>query len=182
MSHLVKDRIWVGRTVRSVSRPEDVVWSLKTWERNLRRTVARPPILKPPRNFSATSQRGGIQLSWRPDSEAVGYEIVRSLNGDFSEEDNANIVVLTVIGGSFSSFFDGVSGSGASTAQKRYYRMRSLSSVGSTSSGPSASPDDAPIRGVLTGVVSVTSIDPTDTATASVTARDDFASDPSAAP
>jgi hypothetical protein len=151
---------------------------LKFWERNLHPTIARPPILKAPRNFAATGQRGGILLTWRADQEASGYEILRSVSGDFSS-DNPDRVILTVAGGQFNSFFDGVSGSGSSVTEKRYYRIRALSN---SSEGPHGGHSGGSrISGALSGVVSATSIDPSDTATASSTAYDGADNDPTAA-
>lgn len=169
---LQTDRPWTGRNIPSLNRPEDAVNTLKFWQRNLHRTISRPPILRAPFNFAVTSQRGGILLSWRPNAEANGYEILRSTNGDFSNEQN-NLVTLSVDGSQFASFFDGVSGSGGSVTQKRYYRIRAVSAAGDASD---------PIKGELSGVLSATSIDPSDTGTASVTTRDSFGSgDPIAA-
>lgn len=177
MSHLQKDRIWSGRTLPSVSRPEDVIHTLKIWERNAHHAITRPPTLKAPRNFTAISQRGGIQLSWRPDPEASGYEIIRSLNGDFSEENNPDIVTISVNGQQFSSYFDTVGGTGGSVVQKRWYRIRGISGTNEFPHGGTALSGRL-VRGILSGVIWATSIDPSDTVTASTTMRDDWNPDP----
>lgn len=174
---LQKDRLWSGRTLPTVSKPTEIITALKTWERNTHGALTRPPLLKPPRNFSATGLRGGIQLSWRADTESSGYDLLRSDSGDFSNPNDAGIVTISLPDNKTTSYFDTVGGTGGSVVEKRWYRIRSRSG-GSDSPHGGASVQGPLISGSLSGPVWATSIDPTDTTTTPTVVDDVFAQDP----
>ena len=139
---------------------EDMAGFLKTWSMSLRSVTRRPPVLKAPRNFSATSQRGGILLNWAVREGADGYEILRSDTPDFSSP-----VILRLAGGRQTAYFDTLGGSATTQTYTKYYKIRATSGT-----------DEQPqsVVGALSGIVSNTSIATTDAVTGETTERDPF--------
>lgn len=126
---------------------DNLLPALKVWERTIVRAIRIPKKPKAPFNFQGTNKRGGVQLSWNTIKGADGYEILRSDSADFSAP-----ATLPIRSGSQLSYFDSIGGE----AQTKYYKVRAT-----------AGTDNAPfiVKGLLSGIISVTSIDSTDTTT-----------------
>lgn len=144
--------------------PQDLIRFLKKWQTKLNPLVAQSGTPVAPYNFAGTRMRGGISLSWTPPSSKVdGFEILRSTNGDFSKA-----TVIPIRNALQTSYFDSLTTAGGTGTVTMWYRMRATNG---TFSQPGA------VKGVLTGVVTVTSIDPTDTVTPASTTYDTSTTD-----
>lgn len=148
------------RSLPTATPSVDVNQTLANWQVQLNQLVKNAAPQPTPQNFSITSARGGLSLSWSPVSGADGYEILRSLNGSFTDD----LQVIPVKNSSQSSYFDSLGGN-STTA---HYRIRSTSG---TASNPQSQ------RGPESGVVNHTSIDASDTKSNSVTKFDTFTTD-----
>lgn len=150
----------------TILRPVDLPRLLKTWQQQLKSAIPPGfPIPAAPLNFSAASAQGGIQLQWsKVNSLGVdGYQILRSANGDFSQVEFS----ITLNGDGALSYFDALPTTGTGVATK-YYKVRALS-------GNAGSPHC--VQGLLTGIVSNTSINTADTTTTSTTNHDTTTTD-----
>lgn len=145
---------------------QDVPRILKKWQTQLNPLLTKVKTPHAPFNFQAASARGGIQLSWKsiPGTDADGYQIQRSDSGDFS-----NPTVFTVAGANQATFFDSLGGTAGGTGSiTKWYRIRATN-------GTQANPQS--VLGILSGIVTNSSIDPTDTSTASTTVFDTSVTD-----
>ncbi|HZQ17097.1 MAG TPA: hypothetical protein VFA90_00130 [Terriglobales bacterium] len=142
----------------------DVVDTLAHWKAKLSPVVKNSLPAPTPYNFSVTSARGGLKLSWSPvqtPSDTAlgspdGYEILKSASGTFTDD----LEVIPITNAAQSSYFDSTVG-----ATRFSYRIR-------TTSGTRANPQS--MRGPESGIVSHTSIDVNDTRTASTTLADRY--------
>lgn len=146
---------------------------LATWRSKINqsiRTTTPPP---PPYNFTATGNRGTIQLTWSAiPAPAVkgqlgqnsggpdGYEILRSLSGDFVSD----LVTIPMRDINQTTYTDSVGGNVTTCS----YRIH-------TTAGTPAKPHS--ITGPDSGVVKATSLDSNDTVTVPVTTRDQYLTD-----
>lgn len=159
------------RALPTITNPQQQLDAQKNSQVALASTIALPRTPIAPRNFSATSQRGGILLSWSPlvinpgasappssnkISVADGYELLRSDNGSFAPGAYVSIALRDP---SQTSYFDSLGGAVAT----KYYRLRATNG---TASNPYS------IHGIFTGTVKQSSIDASDTVTTPTTARD----------
>jgi len=155
------------RSLPTVTPTQDINQVLANWQTQLTPLVKNAAPQPTPQNFSVTNSRGGLTLNWSPvpgASGADGYEILRSLNGSFTDD----LQVIPIKNVNQSSFFDGLGGN----SQTAHYRIR-------TTSGSAANPQSQ--RGPESGVVKHTSIDASDTTSVPVTFVDNFTSDKSRA-
>lgn len=147
----------------TISGTQDPVSSLVNWQNQLTPVVSTALPAPTPQNFSVTSARSGLQLSWSPipnNTSVDGFEIVRSQDGSFTDD----LKVIPISGAQQSSYFDSLGGSAATA----HYRIRATS-------GTAANPQS--VRGPDSGVVSHTSIDSGDTTTKPSTKFDQFTTD-----
>jgi len=138
----------------------DINQTLSNWQTQLRPLVQNVAPQATPQNFSVTNSRGGVTLNWSPVAGADGYEILRSLNGSFSDD----LQIISVNNPNQSSYFDSLGGN----AQTASYRIR-------TTSGTGSNPQSA--RGPESGPVKHTSIDAADTKSVPVTVFDNATTD-----
>ncbi|HEY6766648.1 MAG TPA: hypothetical protein VI386_17955 [Candidatus Sulfotelmatobacter sp.] len=139
---------------------QDVSQTLASWQTQLNQGIKNAAPQATPLNFKATNSRGGITLNWSPVAGSDGYEILKSLNGSFTDD----LQIIPVKNSNLSAFFDSTGG----TAVKASYRIR-------TTSGTQQNPQSQ--RGPESGVVSHTSIDASDTVTVPTTQLDKFTTD-----
>lgn len=147
------------RTLPTIRTTGDLLPYLKRWEHGLGPLLKRVDTMPAPWRFRVTNQRGGNLLEWEPVTGADGYELLKSADADF----DSGIETISIPSELSNSYFDGLSGSGASVTVKRFYKLRATS-------GTTQNPHS--VKGLLTGIVSATSIDPADTATASSVVED----------
>jgi len=150
-----------NNTLPTITTLSDFVRVMKKWQTQLNPLLKNPKTPHAPWNFAATRQRGGILLTWTSLSgtDADGYQILRSDNGDFSSP-----LVIPVTNAQQNSYFDSLGGStGSTTPITKWYRIRATN-------GTAQNPHS--IIGILSGSVTINSIDPTDTSTAASTVRD----------
>jgi len=136
---------------------------LEQWRQGLNPLVNRPATPRAPRNFKVTNQRGGNLLEWAAVSGADGYEVLKSTSTDFTDPE---IIPLRSPEGT--AYFDSLSGSGAAVTVTRHYKVRATA-------GTSTNPHS--VLGKLTGMISSTSIDAADVATASTVQSDPVVQD-----
>lgn len=163
------------RALPTISDPSQQMDLGKTQQVTLQPTVSLPTTPVAPWNFSGTSQRGGVSLSWSPltpssnvatspssqaPQPADGYELQRSATGDFSPGKFTSIALRDP---NQKTYFDSLGGA----SQTMYYRLRATNG---TLSNPYS------VHGLFTGIVKVTSIDATDTMTSPATTLDTFTS------
>lgn len=141
----------------------DPTGTLEIWRKALKPVVKNIRTPSIPWNFTATNKRGGNLLSWNPVSGSDGYEVLRSDTADFS----SGTTSITVDNGTQSQFFDAIAIQGV-TLPTKYYKLRAT--AGSVSSPHS-------VKGIYTGIVASTPIDPSDTATASTSTVDTSTTD-----
>ncbi len=143
---------------------QDLFKTIKKWQTKLNPLVKQAKTPVAPFNFAASRQRGGILLTWAVVKGADGYEILRSDDGNFG-----SALTIPVRNGSQTSYFDELGGTTGGTGPiTKWYKIRATT-------GAFSSP--ASVKGVLSGAVTTSSIDPTDTATASTTTFDGATSD-----
>lgn len=147
-------------TIRS---PQDFIREVKKWQTKLNPLVTSPRTPPAPFNFAGTRARGGITLAWAQVNGADGYEILRSDNGDFS-----NPTIIPIRNPAQTSYFDAFTTAGGTGTVTKWYRIRATN-------GTFSQPGSA--KGVLSGIVKQTSIDPTDTVTAASTVFDQSTTD-----
>jgi hypothetical protein len=148
------------RSLPTVTPTQDINETLANWATQLRPLIQNAAPQPTPLNFGATNSRGGITLSWSPVNGADGYEILRSLNGSFTDD----LQIIPVKNASQSSFFDSLGGNSITA----HYRIRTTSG---TASNPQAQ------RGPESGVVRHTSIDASDTKSIAVSVFDSHTTD-----
>lgn len=151
------------RSLPTVTPAQDINEVLANWKTQLNPLVKNAAPQPTPQNFSITNSRGGLTLNWSPvpsASGADGYEILRSLNGSFTDD----LQIIPVKNVNQSNFFDSFGGNSATA----HYRIR-------TTSGSATNPQSQ--RGPESGVVRHTSIDASDTASVPVTVFDTFTTD-----
>ncbi len=153
-------RVARGLPTITPTNQNDVASYLKGWGVTLRRTLSSPPTPKTPWGFRVTNQRGGNLLQWSKVKGADGYEILRSDSADFNDVTFSR----KLPGGEQTSYFDSLGGAAA----KKDYKIRATAG---TDSQPQS------VSGVLSGMVSNTSLDATDIVTAPTTSHDLFTSD-----
>lgn len=154
-------------TLPTITRPNDIQTFLKKWQTILNPILATPPTPAAPRNFAAQNAQGGILLTWAPLTSGVsvdGYQILRSSSADFSETD----ATYTLPGVDQNSFFDAINVSGSQPSQTKYYKLRATAG---TANNPQS------VLGVLTGIVSQTTIPMNNTVTVPTTNYDTQTSD-----
>ncbi len=144
-----------------ITTQEGLLLYLKQFERKLNPLLARARTPKSVWNFKVTTKRGGLLLEWDILSGADGYEIQSSVNADF-----ASPVVIPLRNSQQNSYFDALGG-GPTT---RFYKIRATA-------GTIRTPHT--VKGKLSGIVSGTSIDSTDVATAETTVFDTTTDDAS---
>lgn len=149
-----------ARSLPTATPTVDINQTLANWQTQLNPLVQTAAPSPTPLNFGATNSRGGITLSWSPVSGSDGYEILRSLNGSFTDD----LQIIPVKNANQTSFFDSLGGN-STTA---HYRIR-------TTSGTAANPQSQ--RGPESGVVRHTSIDSSDTKSVPVSVFDTHTSD-----
>lgn len=147
----------------SITNTQDFIRDIKKWQTKLNPLVQKPRTPIAPYNFSATRQRGGITLSWAKVVGADGYEILRSPNGDFS-----TATLIPIRNPSQTGYFDALTTSGGTGPVTMFYRIRATN-------GTFSQPGSA--KGILSGIVTISSIDPTDTVTPSSTVYDTATTD-----
>ena len=152
-----------SRALPTINTREQLLPYLKQWSRSLAPLLRRPTTPQAPWRFRVTNQRGGLLLEWDTVSEADGYELLKSSTPDLSVPE-----IISLNSAQANSYFDPVSGSGAGVTGTRYYKLRATA-------GTETNPHS--VKGLLTGIVSATSIDPADTATAGGTTFDTTTSD-----
>lgn len=139
----------------------DLQRALKSWQTKLNPLLNRATTPHAPWNFRASRQRGGILLQWAAiaGADADGYQILRSDNGDFSAA-----ITISITSVLQNSYFDSLGGTAGGTGPiQKWYRIRATN-------GTDAAPHS--VLGILSGVVTTTSIDPTDITTGSSTTYD----------
>lgn len=142
------------RKLPTIRHASQLVPYLKRWQKIIDPSLARPVKLKSPWRFRATRKRGGNLLQWATVTGADGYEILRSDTPDFSSP-----LVIPIRSGVQNAYFDPVGGS----PETKSYKIRATSG---TLSVPHT------VKGILSGIVTSTSIDSTDTVTAESTTLD----------
>jgi|ERR1017187_3799453 hypothetical protein len=148
------------RSLPTSTPTQDINQTLANWQIQLQPLIQNVAPQATPQNFGVTNSRGGLTLSWSPVSGSDGYEILRSLNGSFTDD----LQVIPVKNSNQSSYFDGLGGN----ATAAHYRIR-------TTSGTAANPQSQ--RGPESGPVSHTSIDAADTKSVPVTILDNSTTD-----
>lgn len=141
----------------------DPTGTLEVWRKALKPIVKNIRTPSIPWNFTATNKRGGNLLSWNPVTGSDGYEITRSDNADFS----SGTTTITVNNGTQSQYFDAIAIAGA-TLPTKYYKLKATAG---TVNAPHT------VKGLDTGIVASTPLDPSDTVTASTSASDTSTSD-----
>ena len=136
---------------------------LEQWRQGLNPLVSRPTVPRAPRNFKVTNQRGGNLLEWAAVNGADGYEILKSTSTDFT-----TVEIIPLRSPEGTAYFDALSGSGAANTVTRHYKVRATAG---TTQNPYS------VLGKLSGMISSTSIDTTDTATASTIQSDPVVQD-----
>lgn len=155
-----------NKSLPTLLNASDLIQTLKKWQTQLNPLLTTPRTPQAPWNFSATRARGGIQLQWAALSNlnADGYQILRSDNGDFS-----NPTIFSILGSQVASYFDSLPATaGATTTIQKWYHIRATN-------GTQANPQS--VLGVLSGIVTTTSIDPTDTTTPATITYDQSTTD-----
>lgn len=147
----------------SIRNAQDLIREMKKWQTKLNPLVKQAATPVAPYNFAATRQRGGILLSWAATRASDGYEILRSDNGDFT-----NAAIIAIRNPNQISYLDSFATTGGTGAVKKWYRIRATN-------GTFSQPASA--KGVLSGVVTTSSIDPTDTVTVATTTFDTSTTD-----
>lgn len=148
------------RSLPTATPSTDINQTLANWQTQLNPLVQNSSPQPTPQNFGITNSRGGLTLAWSPVSGADGYEILRSLNGSFTDD----LQIIPVKNSNQSSYFDSLGGN----SQTAHYRIR-------TTSGTASNPQSQ--RGPESGVVKHTSIDASDTQSVPVTFFDTFTTD-----
>ena len=148
------------RSLPTVTPNQDITQVLANWQTQLAPLVQNVAPQATPQNFGVTNSRGGLTLNWSPVSGADGYEILRSLNGSFTDD----LQIIPVKNANQSSYFDSLGGN-STTA---HYRIR-------TTSGTAANPQSQ--RGPESGPVKHTSLDATDTKSTPLTVFDTVTTD-----
>ena len=149
------------RALPTIKSYGDLLPYLKRWSQAINPLLKRVDVPHAPYRFRVTNQRGGNLLEWDNVAGADGYEILKSTTGDF--DDGASFETIPLRSDQHTSYFDALSGSGAAVTVTRYYKLRATA-------GTTQNPHS--IKGLLTGIVSATTIDPADTATGSTTTED----------
>lgn len=119
------------------------VSQLKVWQQSLNPVLATPKAARTPFNFQAAGGATGvlgITLSWEAVPGADGYEVQMSPTGDFSTA----VTIVNLTSAAATSFYDNT----ATSAVKRYYRIRSTS-------GTTSQPHSVP--GIWSAPISQTS-------------------------
>jgi|SRR5581483_5281590 len=145
--------------------PQDLAGTLQNWKAKLGTAVKNSLPAPTPYNFSVTSARGGLKLTWSPvqtPSDTAlgspdGYEILKSASGTFTDD----LEVIPITNAAQSSYFDSTDGNSKTVS----YRIR-------TTAGTPSNPQSA--RGPESGVVAHTSIDSNDTNTIPTTVQDKY--------
>lgn len=143
------------RSLPTSTPTQDINQTLANWQTQLAPLIQNVAPQATPQNFGITNSRGGLTLNWSPVAGADGYEILRSLNGSFTDD----LQVIPVKNANQSSYFDSLGGNSITA----HYRIR-------TTSGTAANPQAA--RGPESGPVKHTSIDASDTKSVPVTVFD----------
>ena len=149
------------RSLPTIRTYGDLLPYLKRWGQAINPLLKRVDTPAAPYRFRVTNQRGGNLLEWDAVDNVDGYEILKSTSGDFDEGTSFETIALR--SDQHTSYFDGLSGSGAAVTVQRYYKLRATAG---TTQNPHV------IKGLLTGIVTATTIDPADTATAGGTTED----------
>jgi hypothetical protein len=149
-----------SRSLPTSTPTTDVNQTLANWQTQLQPLVQNVAPQATPQNFGITNSRGGLTLNWSPVAGADGYEILRSLNGSFTDD----LQIIPVKNANQSSFFDSLGGN----AQTAHYRIR-------TTSGTASNPQSQ--RGPESGPVRHTSIDASDTTSVPVSIFDAVTTD-----
>lgn len=155
-----------NNTLPQLTSVSDLFRVMQKWRTQLNPLLKNLKTPHAPANFTATSQRGGILLAWAPmaSQDADGYQILSSPNGDF-----ANPQVIQINDVRQSNYFDSLGGtSGSTTPITRWYRIRATNGTPTNSQS---------ILGILSGAVTNSSIDPTNTVAPSVTVTDNATTD-----
>lgn len=109
-------------TLPTIGDMNSLVPVLKIWQKQLNPVVQKPPVLRSPFNFRGVGSGTGNALSWEPVTNADGYEIQSSTNGDFF----AAPILATLSNSVAVGYFDSLGAAGI----KRYYRVRATGTVG----------------------------------------------------
>jgi hypothetical protein len=149
-----------SRSLPTSTPTTDINQTLANWQTQLQPLVQNVAPQATPQNFGVTNSRGGLTLNWSPVAGADGYEILRSLNGSFTDD----LQIIPVKNANQSSFFDSLGGN----AQTAHYRIR-------TTSGTASNPQSQ--RGPESGPVRHTSIDASDTTSVPVSVFDTVTTD-----
>ena len=156
----------LNNTLPTPTSIQDVPRILKKWQTQLNPLLSQVKTPHAPYNFQATRARGGIQLSWKTiaGTDADGYQIQRSDDGNFS-----NPTIFTIAGANQGTFLDSLGGTAGGTGPiTKFYRIRATN-------GTQANPQS--VFGVLSGTITTSSIDPTDTVTPATTVFDNSVTD-----
>lgn len=161
------------RTIPVVADERNLTTFLANWQNTIKqviRTVTPPPC---PQNFRALGVRGAIRLTWSPVNPGItrgqlgqggigadGYEILRSLSGDFTSD----LVVIPLRDVNQTQYDDPVGGA-ATTASYRIHATAGTPRQSHAVAGPDS------------GTVRTTSIDATDTTTVGTMVHDKFTTD-----
>lgn len=148
------------RSLPTVTPTQNINETLANWATQLTPLIQNVAPQATPQNFGITNSRGGLTLNWSPVAGADGYEILRSLNGSFTDD----LQIIPVKNANQSSYFDSLGGN-STTA---HYRIR-------TTSGTAANPQSQ--RGPESGPIRHTSIDASDTKSVPVTIFDTVTTD-----
>ena len=149
-----------SRSLPTSTPTQDINQTLANWQTQLQPLIQNVAPQATPQNFSITNSRGGLTLNWSPVAGADGYEILKSVNGSFTDD----LQILSVKNANQSSFFDSLGGN----SQTVHYRIR-------TTSGTAANPQSQ--RGPESGPIKHTSIDASDTKSTPVTFFDTATTD-----
>jgi hypothetical protein len=164
----------VNRALPNITNLGQLQQYMATWLNSITRALRRPVPPPPPQNFKATNARGGIQLTWTPANLVAthnagvisspgapdGYEIVKSLSGNFMSD----VTVIPIRDPAANTYFDSVGGVPTTAS----YRIRTT--AGTPTSAYSQ-------HGPEGGVVKHTSIDSNDTVTVPTSKIDNYTND-----
>ena len=148
----------------TIGRSNDIAVYLKKWQTTLNRVLKTANSPKAPWNFTVTNAQGGFQLSWSPVVGSDGYQILRSSSGDFSNPE----AVIIISGQNQSKFFDHILAGAGSLTVTKFYKIRATNGI---PHNPQS------VLGVLSGIVSHTSLANNDTTTVPTTISDTTTTD-----
>lgn len=163
-----------ARALPVITDSRQMVPVLAKWRSALRQAVRTALPAPTPFNFQAKGIRGGIQLTWGKvgETKAIGqlgetaaagpdgYEILRSLSGDFSSD----LIVIPIRDSKQTQYVDNVGGAVTTCS----YRIRATS-------GTAEQPHS--VKGQDSGTVKASSIDSSDTVTVPTTVFDTYTND-----